>query len=208
MLQALYQSLSDKYYKIKYRSQYSKPYHFTEDWFSPRINLWYQTLKFLKNKPNLKALEIGTYEGRSALWLLENILTSKTSQLVCIDSYPGPRLKIIEERFRANLKMSNFEDRLKLIVARSDVALPQMMDWQFDLIYIDGQHEGEQITYDAEICWKLLKAGGILIFDDYKWPPHLSKGQSPEVAIDAFLEKYKDQLIILHKDYQVHLQKR
>lgn len=53
----------------------AKPYKFTEDWFSGNIPLWTEVLAPFKGKPDIHYLEIGVWEGRSAIWVLENILT-------------------------------------------------------------------------------------------------------------------------------------
>lgn len=64
-------------------------YIFTSDWFSTNIPLWKKLLQNYKDKPNLKFLEIGSYEGRSAVWLMENILTQENCTLTCIDTFEG-----------------------------------------------------------------------------------------------------------------------
>src|SRR5262249_4401305 len=41
----------------------------------------------------------------------------------------------------------------------------------FDLIYIDGSHEGLQPMIDFGLCVPLLKANGVIMLDDYlQWP--------------------------------------
>ena len=40
-------------------------YIFTVDWFSCYIHNWTYFLQELKDKPNLRFLEIGSYQGRS-----------------------------------------------------------------------------------------------------------------------------------------------
>ena len=54
---------------------YLKNYKFTTDWFTNRIPLWEKILAPLKGKQGIHYLEIGVFEGRSAIWMLENILT-------------------------------------------------------------------------------------------------------------------------------------
>ncbi len=54
------------------------------------------------------ALEIGVFEGRSTVWLLENILTHPSSTLTYVDTFAGGAehesqdLTDLESRFRAN----------------------------------------------------------------------------------------------------------
>jgi hypothetical protein len=49
--------------------------HFSQDWFSQHIPIWTRLLHEFKGKAGLRVLEIGTFEGRSTCWLLENIVT-------------------------------------------------------------------------------------------------------------------------------------
>ena len=55
-------------------------YDSSEDWFSHNIPQFEPFLGHLKGKP-CRLLEIGTYEGRSALWLAENIATHPLSSV-------------------------------------------------------------------------------------------------------------------------------
>ena len=63
---------------------------FTHDWFSHNIPNWALWLADFKYKPGLRGLEIGSLEGRSAVWLLKNILTHETSSLDCCDLCESP----------------------------------------------------------------------------------------------------------------------
>ena len=56
---------------------------YTYDWFSQHVPYWNRLLEPLKGQPDLRFLEIGSFEGRSACWLLRNILTHETSMLTC-----------------------------------------------------------------------------------------------------------------------------
>lgn len=62
---------------------------FKHDWFSVHIPIWKKELKVYKNKPNLHFLEVGCFEGRATRWLLENILTNKSSKITVIDTFEG-----------------------------------------------------------------------------------------------------------------------
>jgi hypothetical protein len=56
------------------------------------------------------------------------------------------------------------------------------------------------------LAWKLLKIGGIIVFDDYLF----NKGDilnSPYEAIEKFKNNYADDFVILHQDYRVYLKK-
>ena len=84
----------------KSEKHYQKEYNFSEDWFTGRLSTWKRVLLQFKGKSNLQYLEIGVYEGRSILWMLENVLTHPTSNATGIDIFPGQ----LKERFLDNLK--------------------------------------------------------------------------------------------------------
>ena len=62
---------------------------YTTDWFSHHAPLWKSAFGHLEGLPNLRALEIGTFEGRSAVWMLGHVLTHDTSRIVCVDTFEG-----------------------------------------------------------------------------------------------------------------------
>src|SRR5437868_2121003 len=72
---------------------------FTADWFSHHIPTWNKYLSHLKGKANIKVLELGSYEGKSSLWLLSNILTHPSSHIWCCDLFPA----WLEPRFKKNI---------------------------------------------------------------------------------------------------------
>src|SRR5262245_36678052 len=67
---------------------HAKNYTFTVNTFTDKIPAWTKLLNEFKGKPDISYLEIGAFEGRSALWVLENILTHPTSTLTIIDFFP------------------------------------------------------------------------------------------------------------------------
>ena len=77
----------------------------------------------------------------------------------------------------------------------------------YDLIYIDGCHLASHVQQDATLSWRLLKAGGLLIFDDYSWTDPAHPGQDTQIGIDAFMRSIPEQAIVIHQDYQLIVQK-
>lgn len=187
---------------------------FTFDWFSNNIPIWEKKLKIYKNKSNLFFLEIGCFEGRATRWLLENILTGKNSRIVVIDTFDGgPDLigwdideKNLLYRFQENTK--EYEQRIVIMKGYSQEILPTIAAKPiFDFIYIDGSHIAKDVLTDAVLSWRLLKNGGILIFDDYGWDLHEDVTRNPKIAINTFLDIWKHEYKILHKGYQIIVQK-
>ena len=150
-------------------------------------------------------LEVGSYEGRSALWFLENILTHDTARLTCIDGF----FRLPQEmRFDHNVRLSGHTKRLTKIKAKSADALPGLPCESFDAIYVDGDHRAAPVLLDLACCWRLLKPSGVMILDDYLWELDKPLADRPQLAIELFLEMLADRLELLHRDYQVIIRKR
>ncbi|HTS50419.1 MAG TPA: class I SAM-dependent methyltransferase [Bryobacteraceae bacterium] len=183
----------------------SQQYSFTADWMSYQVENWRQDFARLAGRPGLRMLEIGSYEGRSAVWFLENILTHPDSRIVCVDPFYDP---LREMRFDHNVKFSRAQARLEKHRARSEAVLPRLERASFDLIYVDGSHDAPFVLLDAMLSWELLKPGGILAFDDYEWEPQLPPESRPKLAIDLFLASHAGRYNLLRQAYQVVIEKK
>ena len=182
-----------------------KKYNFSTDWFVPNIPIWENILSQFKGNSNIHYLEIGVFEGRSIIWMLENILTHPTAKLTCIDIFPGD----LKDRFLANLEISGFADKATVITGKSQIELRKLPFNSFDIIYIDGSHTADDVLTDAVLSWPLLKSGGAIIFDDYLWREEfLPKEFRPQLAIDAFIAVFKNYIEIVHQGHLVALKKR
>lgn len=190
-------------------------YHFQTDWFSSTVDEWNETLASYKSKSGLSFLEVGSFEGRSAIWLLENILTDPTARLTCIDTWSGSaehqnttlNFAQVEKNFDDNIRISGRSSQVNKIKGRSAVELRKLEFESYDFIYIDGSHKASDVLEDAVLSWRLLKIGGILIFDDYIWEPQYVEIESPKLAIDSFIKCYQGALEILRKGMQMTIQK-
>ena len=59
------------------------------NWFKPYTKNFEHALNHYKQMPNLNFLQIGAYTGDASEWMLENILTNKTSYLNDVDTWEG-----------------------------------------------------------------------------------------------------------------------
>ncbi len=169
-------------------------YQFSTSWFDDRLTLFEKQLAEWKGKPNTHYLEIGVFEGKSLIWMLDKILTHPTSNAVAVD----PFVDGLDEIFLHNLRVSGHEKRVEVVKDFSQQHLRFRKD-QFDLIYVDGSHVGKDVLQDLVDSWRLLKVGGMLIADDYI----LGKGEfglalRPQLPIDAFVTLYADELEVAH----------
>ena len=191
---------------------YKKNYHFTQDWFTSNIPVWASVLKPYQGKPDVQYLEIGTWEGRSLLWVLDNILTHPTSHLTAIDPLiddPGwPDSKDIKGTLFANVKLSGEAERVKVIVGFSQVELRKLPLDSYDIIYIDGSHASNDTLEDLVLSSRLLKKNGLMIMDDYQHYPNRLPFDRPKFAMDAFYATFREQFDVIHYGWQVMLKKK
>jgi len=182
-------------------------YTFSSDWFTYHIPVWTNVLKDLKGKPGLTYLEIGTYEGRSFLWIMDNILTHPSSRAVAIDAYNESVSPGAEKVFLENLRRGGLSTKVRVIKGLSQEQLRQLKLNSFDLIYIDGDHRGKSTIMDAILSWDLLKEGGIMIFDDYKIDFDIPMEMRPEYVLDFFQSIFGDEIEVLNDYYQLIIRK-
>jgi predicted O-methyltransferase YrrM len=196
--------------KVSDSVAYEKEYDFTTDWFTWNIPVWEKALAQYKGKAGVRYLEIGVYEGRSAIWMLENILTDPGARLTGIDLFDGP----FKNRCLANLELSGASQKATMITGFSQIVLRDLEPESYDIIYIDGSHSEDDVLEDAVLCSRLLKPDGIMIFDDYRWAGCFAEGTSdaptdfPKTAIDSFIQCFSDHFDIIHNSYQIILRKK
>jgi predicted O-methyltransferase YrrM len=187
-------------------------YKLTHDWFAQALPVWEE--KVIPNLPaKFSFLEIGSYEGRSAIWTVENMLADGGG-LTCIDFWeePGEHVKsesyfdhnveVLKSKYPARfinkIKATSYEGIAKLITEKR----------KFDFIYLDGNHIAKNVMTDACMLWPLLREdGGIFVFDDYAWDDPAFPGLRPKVAVDMFYNLFGEEVNALHVGYQVIFRK-
>jgi len=197
-------------------------FRFTTDWHSHITKHWETHLSRFRGKP-AHMLELGSFEGRSALWALDHVLTHETSTIDCVDLWIGEYEKNFQhnmsEHPRGHRAFGHKMDVFRFLTERC-VMLDRQWDSKgeslfkmYDIIYIDADHQTKSALTEAALCWRLLKPGGVMIFDDYPWQhpesdPDRSRKLGPKKGIDAFLECWQFELQVLHHGYQVIIQKK
>ena len=204
-------------------------FDFTNNWFdSVPTGVWEQILNQTHPK---KILEVGSYEGASACFLI-NLLASRSDiEIHCVDTWEGGiehqeilatdgDKRSLEARFHHNVNLAI--EKVGRPVAffahkgTSDLCLAKLLSEgkrnYFDFIYIDGSHQAPDVLCDAVLGFRLLKAGGIMAFDDYLWAETLPYGKDPircpKPAIDAFVNLNIRKLQVLQAPlYQLYIQK-
>ena len=170
----------------------------------------------LAGQDNFRCLQLGVYTGDASVWLMENILTGEDSQLVDVDTWEGS-----DEQAHESISFNAVFDYYKQRTEHFDLEKHQVVQdttvgylttaayWPsiFDFIYVDADHTAVGVLLDAELSWPLLKKGGLLAFDDYRWGEQLPEFKRPKLGIDLFLERHLGEYEILEQGLQVWLRK-
>jgi predicted O-methyltransferase YrrM len=202
-------------------------YRFTNNWFNQATKSVWSEL-FRQVVPS-RILEIGSFEGASACFMIREVCSVRPLELHCVDTWMGGRehqpdgdspsnMNDVESRFFYNIDIAarglRFPAEVQVHKDRSDVVLPRLIgdlgSGYFDVIYIDGSHQAPDVIFDAVAAFKLLRVGGVLIFDDYLWPgdPAMDMRRAPKLAIDAFTTIFSEKIRIISAPlYQIYVQK-
>lgn len=202
--------------KLEFR-QLKETLSLDSDWFTGNIPTW---LRFfdeenLYARPHLDCLEIGSWQGLSAYFLLSQLANAR---LTCVDTWEGADehkagkakgrtvLSRIEQSFDANLAV--FGERVRKYKGTSfDFFAEHFRPSVFDLIYVDGSHHSDDVIVDAIKCFEMLKVGGVMVFDDYFWRYYDRVIDNPAGALNMFLRLKLHQLEIIGFDYQLVIRK-
>ena len=162
-------------------------YIFTGDYFSNNIPHWEKIKSDLNTTfgDSLRCLEVGTWEGRSALYLLDNFVGN--SSLTVIDYFILPKIRTT---YFHNLNLHPKKQQVNTIIGSSLVELPKLLDQAlFDFIYIDAGKTSADNLANLIIGERLLKVNGIMVIDDFGWSKEGTENKhSPKLGISAFKE--------------------
>jgi|TARA_B110000438_G_C15684425_1_gene593869 predicted O-methyltransferase YrrM len=188
----LYRNLHQNYLKNKYT---------TTDYFSINTYYWHKIIS--KNFKKFSYLEIGSWEGNSALFILKNY---NTVNVVCVDFWE--KNNEINENFENfKLNMEEYKNRFSFFREMSDNFFINNKE-KFDVIYIDGSHEPMQVYKDINNAWNFLNISGILICDDYFYGNIYTKSNNvPADAINKFIKEKNNLEIICVNNSQIFLKK-
>lgn len=193
-------------------------YEFTKDWFSQAPEVWTHIIPMLPGKPGERCfLEIGSFEGRSAVWIGEHMM-KEGDDLWCVDTWRGGEehsaedMGEVQQRFLRNMeKLENLKPLNWYAIRETSVmALGEKIQesYIFEFIYIDGSHQAKDVLTDACMAWQVLAPGGIMVFDDYVWGDPRDILHRPKIAIDAFVNIFAEELSVIHSGYQLVVKKR
>ena len=173
--------------------------NFSNKWFLNNFEIFNYFLPENKND-KFNYLEIGCFEGLSSFYVLSQF---KFVNAYFVDIWDEPNknsksltgdFNKVEKLFDENLSKFNFTK----IKDDSVISMRKLLrkNMNFDFIYIDGSHNGEDILSDAIEAFKILKKGGLIFFDDFLQYELNRKIQS-YVGIEKFLELHSNDLQIV-----------
>jgi MMP 1-O-methyltransferase len=120
-------------------------------------------------------VEIGSWQGRSTVWLGLGTQASRRLKVYAIDPHVGSeesrrggRRVETFEKFKKNIDRAGLIDTIVPIVemaenARKDFNRP------ISLLFIDGAHDYESVKKDYELWAPLVVEGGHIVFHDTQW---------------------------------------
>ena len=180
-------------------------------WFENCAYHWYIFFKNFPTNKKLQILEIGSFEGHSAIYFLENF---PNSVITCVDMWQNNEalkefnFSQIEINFDKNTK--KYKNNLKKYKQSSDQFFKNTKDLinYYDIIYVDGDHYYETVFRDLMNSFKALKIKGIMILDDFiGFNLYKKYNENPIGAIVVFINIYYRKIKILKITNQIIIKK-
>ena len=186
-------------------------YKFKHQWFEQNIQNLSNLFAGYTGSPPLNILEIGSLEGKSTVWFLDNL--PKTT-VTCVDTWQGgvdhdpnnPEINFNEIKHNFDHNMQHHRARVREMQMTSYDALIKLYQAgeKFDFIYVDGSHTAIDVNADLIMAWRVLKVGGLIYCDDYLWGfgqenldrvPYLDfTYDSPKLGIDSWVNVYRNKI--------------
>jgi predicted O-methyltransferase YrrM len=172
---------------------------FTTDWVSKKMGNWLPVLAHLRDR-QADVLEVGTYEGRSAIAFLSFLPQAKVT---CIDTFQIRNNPGLEERFDRNV--AEFGERVVKIKDRAANALDKLRreGASYDAIYLDAGKGRDWVFALSALAWPLLRVDGVLIWDDLAWGKDRPGAERPAEGIRLFRMAFAKCLDVLYEGEQL-----
>jgi hypothetical protein len=137
----------------------------------------YSLCYFQKEKGDV--VEIGSWQGRSTVFLGWATKNSGNGELFAIDHFQGnigkekyyvvetEDLSDLKNGFEENMRNAGLSDSVTLIPHKSSFAKKTLSNRMIRFLFIDGDHSAEGVSTDIELFFPLLVKGGLVVFDDF-----------------------------------------
>jgi MMP 1-O-methyltransferase len=114
-------------------------------------------------------VEIGSWHGRSTIWLAAGSAAGRNARVVAVDPHSGTHLRSegesTEHVLRRNLARAALDDRVDVVVATSSEAATEWAQ-PVSLLWIDGDHTYESARRDFELWQPHLLPDAIVALHD------------------------------------------
>jgi predicted O-methyltransferase YrrM len=182
------------------------------DVFSPNIPIWE---KIVSKFNAINYLEIGSFEGRSAVFIGE---LKNTNSIMAVDTFQGSdeyqgmnelldtNFDKVFENFKINIDLIN-KKNINYLKDTSDNFFKKNKN-TYNLIYIDGSHHYDNVKKDFVNSYEHLEKNGIIIMDDFLWLYYKDFEKNPINAIIQCYQKYKKNLELVFLNHQIIFKKK
>ena len=97
-------------------------------------------------------------------------------RIFCLDTFMGDCVglsmsnKSTLDLFKKSISKEGIEDIVVTIVGKSELSIDKLKEFniEFDVLFIDGDHQYEKVKSDYENYRGFVKEGGLIMFHDYK----------------------------------------
>ena len=202
-------NFKNKNIKTQFKSDIKK-FKFSNDWFTNNIQIWCHIFKKENFTKINKILEIGSFEGMSAIFFLNYF---KGANIDCVETFKGSdehsEIDFLKVKNNFDYNIKSYEKRLNLYKMTSDNFFKEKKDVNnnYDLIYIDGSHFANQVIKDASNSFDKLNINGIMIYDDFLRQYYEKKDENVIGGVCEFLKIYDNKIKIIFGGYQLFIKK-
>jgi predicted O-methyltransferase YrrM len=137
-------------------------------------------------------VEIGSWKGKSTLWLAKGAEVGHKNKVFAIDPHRGSRSHVSEGEedtypiFLVNLAKAKVKNRVVPLVMTS-VEAARFQQWNVGLLWIDGSHEYEDVKHDFFVWKQYLSLGAVVALHDCDKPGPAYVAQEYLVNSDEFV---------------------
>jgi len=142
-----------------------------EGWLSVQEGIF--LYRIANNLPsNANIAEIGSWKGKSTIWLASALTDKKGTKVYSIDPHVGSPEKVNEYqkvdtfgKFQENVAVNGLENQVISLKMASRKAFSVFKD-TIDLLFIDGSHTYPAVKEDFSLWKSKMKKGGWIVMHD------------------------------------------
>jgi len=142
-------------------------------------------------RKDLFGVEVGTYKGELASWILRRCPVTRLWVVDLWDSEVAAKTMLLKENMttverEARRRLKPFGERVVIVKADSAEAANYFLDDQLDFVYIDACHLYEHVKRDVVAWWPKVRKGGVLCGHDYGGMGDVCWGWGVRRAVEEF----------------------